>query len=107
MSLAHLTAQIEHGPARCPALRRNSTPVQARHVPIWHSREEALRARDDERRGQAEAILREHGTLKHEYLASVLGVSRQRVAKGLRDGFTPEQMAKLGVAGSPVAKVAA
>lgn len=95
MSAAVHALNSESARVSSPAIARNGTPAAAVRPFIWHSREDALRARVEERQSQAEAILAEHGTLKHEYLAAVLGVSRQRVARGFRDGFSAEQMARL------------
>lgn len=91
------TAQSQHSAPSHNGAASNGASVQALRPAVWFSREEALRARDAERRGQAEAIRAVHGTTKHEYLAAVLGVSRQRVARCLRDGFSAEQMARLGI----------
>ncbi len=59
------------------------------------------------RKRRALSALASAGSTKHEWIASVLGVSRQRVSKCLSerepDEFTPAQMSKLGIAGDRAA----
>ena len=85
------------GPHACA---RNVTPVSTVRPFILTERPDVSAARIARKRWVLEA-LRARGESKHDFIASVLGVSRQRVSRCLslteRDEFSEAQMVKLGI----------